>query len=643
MLNSFLRTHVFMTDESYAFDPEQHVVHHEVLFEQVTTIIKKPVFLGRAFGRRRFLFASIILGMIALTLIGRAAWMQLFTGADYRSRAEANRLRSTPLWPERGVIRDRQGVIVADTIPRFQVTLVPMDVPRLAEDRSLVLGEAARVLGLSVNDLLPIVNATGSARDEQMLVADHLTYEQAMAFAVAIPHLSGFRLDVRSRRRYPLSAEIKSLSHVLGYVGKLSQDDYERKRSAGYYRTDEWGKTGVEKSYESALRGTVGNEVSEVDARGLVQSLVARTQPKNGQDVQLSIDVKLQRVAEKSLASWLVSAHSQRGVVVAMDPRDGSVLAMVSLPSYDNNLFSGGVSSTVYYQLTQDENQPLFPRAWAGTYPSGSTVKIAIAAGALADHLITEQTSFLSVGGIRVGPWFFPDWKPGGHGVTNVRKAIAWSVNTFFYTIGGGYGSFIGMGAERLAWWMERFGLGSKTGLDLPAETTGFVPTPAWKERQKGESWFVGDTYNLSIGQGDLLVTPMQVAVYTATIARGGTPIRPHAVITASSSAETISAIADAASIRLVQDGMRDNVVYGSGRALGQLPFAVSGKTGTAQGSVGKRAHAWFTSYAPAEKPEIVVTVLLEEGGEGSSVAVPVAKDVLTAWWQMRHERGGRF
>jgi penicillin-binding protein 2 len=312
----------------------------------------------------------------------------------------------------------------------------------------------------------------------------------------------------------------------LGYVGKVSEDDYALHREEGYRRADEIGKIGIEATYETELRGKVGERVSEVDAFGRRRAGIRETPSTDGKEMRLSLDSQLQAAAEQALQAQLSQAKTTRGAVVALDPRNGSVLALVSWPGYDNNLFSGTVSSTAYRALADNADHPLFPRAWSGTYPSGSTVKIVISAAALAEKIITSTTNVLSVGGIRVGPWFFPDWKAGGHGVTNVRRAIAWSVNTFYYYIGGGYESFVGLGVDRLGAWMRRFGLGEKTGIDLPAEAAGFVPSKEWKQEAKGEPWFLGDTYNLSIGQGDLLVTPLQVAVYAATVANGGTLLR---------------------------------------------------------------------------------------------------------------------
>ncbi len=618
-------------------------VRHEVLFEDSLTPLKhRSMFLGRAVSGRRFLLAHGILALLFVGLIARAGWMQVARGAEFRQQAEANRLRQTSLLPRRGIIRDRQGRILADNIPRFQVTMTPVglaaDVAEMESDVSL----AARVLGRSVHDLLPIAYATGTTRDEANVIAEQITYRQAMDFTIVWPDLQGFALEVAARRRYPWGEEIPSLSHVLGYVGKLSPEEYAERRDSGYRRADEIGKSGLERGYEPLMRGALGVRTSEVDAHGRVKALVREEEAIDGQDLSLALDLDLQRATEQALVSGLERAEAQRGSAIAMDPRTGEILAAVSWPSYDNNIFSGGVSSTVYQALVEDELQPLFPRAWAGTYPSGSTVKIVISVAALAEKIVSANTNILSTGGIGVGPWFFPDWRPGGHGLTNVRQAIAWSVNTFYYTVGGGYESFVGLGVDRLADWFQRFGLGAPTGLDVPGERSGLVPTREWKEETKGERWFVGDTYNLSIGQGDLLVTPLQVAAYTAAVANGGYLVEPHFGRTGTTT-ERGERLAEASVIETVRLGMRDCVTLGSCRALSAMPVPIAGKTGTAQWHSEKDYHAWFTSFAPFDDPEIVVTVLLEEGGEGSETAVPVAKEILHAWWDLRPARGEAF
>lgn len=332
----------------------------------------------------------------------------------------------------------------------------------------------------------------------------------------------------------------------------------------------------------------------------------------------------------------------ERASAVALDPRDGSIIALVSIPSFDNNDFSGGIDAKTYASYISNQNQPLFNRAIAGAYPSGSTIKPLIAAAALQEGVITPNSSVLSVGGISVGPWFFPDWQAGGHGITNVRRSIAWSVNTFYYYVGGGYGDFRGMGVEKLVEYFKKFKLGTPYGIDIPGENSGFVPTRDWKKNTLGESWYIGDTYNLSIGQGHLLVTPLQIANITAAIANGGTLYKPKLVRTISNPEEKTTHavekeilaenIIDRTHMETVQQGMRDCVVYGSCRRLARLPIATAGKTGTAQWNQNKSDHAWYTSYAPFEDPEIVLTIMVEEGVAGSTIGTPVAEEFY-AWW----------
>ncbi|MEK7097236.1 MAG: penicillin-binding transpeptidase domain-containing protein, partial [Patescibacteria group bacterium] len=293
-------------------------------------------------------------------------------------------------------------------------------------------------------------------------------------------------------------------------------------------------------------------------------------------------------------------------------------------------------------------DNPLFNRAVSGEYPSGSTIKPVMAAAAFEEGVITEKTSFLSSGGLRIGEWFFPDWKAGGHGVTNVRKAIAESVNTFFYYIGGGFQDFIGLGIERIVKYEKMFGLGSQTGVDLPGEASGFLPSKEWKEKTKNEKWYIGDTYHVAIGQGDLTATPLQIAMFTGFFANNGKIYRPHFVREILDSKDNPAKeieedpirenfISDY-NIKVVREGMRQTVTAGSARSLSLLPVEAAGKTGTAQWSSKKDPHAWFTGFAPYDYPQIVFTILIEEGREGSTVAVPIAKEFLEWYFGERQK-----
>ncbi|MDQ7814714.1 MAG: penicillin-binding protein 2 [Patescibacteria group bacterium] len=622
-------------------DPNKNgLFQHEILFEDEVTHLKDDkMFLGPAIATRRFWYAIAVTAAMVLLLLGRAFWMQILSPSGYVELADRNRIRHERQPAMRGIIRDSRGTILADNTPSFDLQVTPWYLPLNPEERDELLGRVSREIALPLND---IRNKIASSTDpgETLTLVHDLSYEKAVGLKIFLDDSSAFQVINSSKRRYPFSAELPSLSHVLGYVGPISRPELDARKEQGYRQTDSIGKAGIEYSQEMPLRGQVGEKTYEVDALGAVTTMVGDRSPVDGTEVTLSLDLDLQRAAEKSLRENLDKFELQRGSVVALDPRDGSILALVSWPAYDDNHFSGTVSSTYYAKLLADPEKPLLPRAFAGTYPSGSTVKPVVATAALAEGVVTPQTTVFSSGGLRMGSIFFPDWKAGGHGVTNVRKAIAWSVNTYFYTVGGGYESFTGLGVDRLTSWMRRFGLGDKTGLDLPGENSGFVPSTEWKERTKGERWYVGDTYNLSIGQGDLLVTPLQVALFTGEIANGGHELTPHMVKTPEDFALPQETIADPVVISTVRLGMRDTVVYGSGTALKSLPFEAAGKTGTAQWRKDKPNHAWFTSFAPFDKPEIVVTVLLEEGDEGSRTAIPVAIDVLRAWYAKRGTGG---
>ncbi|MBU1349079.1 penicillin-binding protein 2 [Patescibacteria group bacterium] len=620
-------------------------ISHEVMYEDEVTHIKdRPLFLGVAIptGRFRFLILASI-GIVFLLLV-RTFWMQVVEGESYQALAERNRLRVEVLPARRGIIRDRNGLILAENIPSFDVLAVERLLPTDHDARTDLLGKVGLSIGMRVDDIEHIF-ASSTDPDDAVVLKRDIPYARALAVKILASDAPGLEVSVGSKRWYPASGATMSLSHVLGYVSGITREELDVRREQGYRQSDLIGKTGVESSYESALRGVPGERTYEVDARHRVTAVTGEREPVDGEDVILTVNLPLQERVEVALRIGLERAKVSRGAAVVIDPRDGSILAVASLPSYDDNLFSGTVSSTRYAKLIEDPDIPLLPRAWAGVYPSGSTAKPVIAIAALAENVITQRTTVLSVGGLSIGPWFFPDWKAGGHGTVNVRSAIAWSVNTFFYHIGGGYEGFVGLGVDKLTAWMRVFGLGAKTGLDIPGESSGFVPSQAWKEQTKGERWFIGDTYNLSIGQGDLLVTPLQVASYTATVANGGYALIPHVGLmhgrpdedlTVMPAMRSVDRIAPQDAVETVRLGMRDTVIYGSGRALANMPFAVAGKTGTAQWRSDKENHAWFTAFGPFDDPQVVVTVLLEEGVEGSTAAVPVARDILQAWWDLK-------
>lgn len=602
--------------------------------------------LGEAVPRRRFLFALAVLALLFAGLAGRAVQLQVLQGAAYRAQADRNQVQVHVVPAPRGEITDRNGLVLASNAPTFTLTVRAADLPRAGlgadaeqiaaaqADRSRVLDRASALAGLQRADIDLVLAQFADAPQDAASVRRAIPYETAMRLAVALPSLPGFGLQTSSIRSYDASAS--SLSHVLGYTGGISAEEYRGGRSQGYQASDDVGKAGLEKTMEPLLRGAPGKTTVEVDARGRELKLVGQQDPVPGADLALALDLPLQRFIEQDLAAELKKAGAAKGAVVAIDPRDGGIRALVSLPAYDGNQFVHGIGNDAYQALLKNPDMPLFSRAVAGEYPAGSTFKPFMAYAALKEGVINEHTSFLSTGGIRIGPWFFPDWKVGGHGITDVRKAIAWSINTFFYIVGGGFENTTGLGVERITDYARRFGFGAKTGIDLPGEADGFLPSKDWKEKAKGEAWFVGDTYHLSIGQGDLLVTPVQVAAALSVVANGGHRVTPHLVALADgkplASAPPPDLAFDDADLQVVREGMRQAVTLGSARFLSTLSVPVAGKTGTAQPGGDDQTHAWFVGFGPYGSPNLALVVLLENGGEGSSYAVPVAKDIF-AWW----------
>lgn len=594
---------------------------------------RHPERLGLTIRPRRFWISAAGFVCAMALLLLRAAQLQILEGAHYASLAESNRVRRETIVAPRGIVYDRFGIPLVQNVPSFIFTMTYADLPTDAAEREAVLTSAADLSGVARTDIDLLLTDAKQDPLDPFVLKKGIPYEAAMRLAIYAPSLPGFRLDTTTLRSYATAAP--ALSHVLGYVGNVTAAEYEGRRDEGYRRVDDIGKDGIERSEERLLRGTPGWLDVEVDSRGRELSVDGQTDPVPGHTLTLTIDLELQAFIESRLTDILTRLGLSKASVVAIDPRDGAVRALVSEPTFDSNAFSGGIDADLYARLISDPDQPLYDRAVSGEFPPGSTFKPYVAYTALSSGLVTPSTSFLSTGGLRVGEWFFPDWKAGGHGISDVRYALAWSVNTYFYVVGGGFDTFTGLGVERITDGARLFGFGSATGIDLPSESDGFLPSKEWKQEVKGERWYVGDTYHLAIGQGDLLATPLQVAVANATVANGGQRYTPRLVekidgvpVDAIAAADPL----DAASIQVVREGMRSAVTVGSARFLSTLSEAVAGKTGTAQAPGDVATHAWFEGFGPYADPTLSIVILIENGGEGSSVAVPLARDIFE-WW----------
>lgn len=581
-----------------------------------------------------------LLACLAMVLITRLIWLQVAEAAANQTLAEGNRIRSRELVAARGIITDRHGEILAKNVAAFQLVITPADLPRTENERESIYELAARVTNGDRSVIKSAVTKLGLGSLERYVVQDDLDQLRALELKVQIGTVPGLVVVDAPRREY---AQLAGLSHILGYTGRVSQEDL--RRSSLYSLTSSIGKTGIEYQYDQQLRGTSGYEEIEVDSKGFLQRAVAERPAVSGDTIKLTLDRGLQQRLGESLVAKLSETQSTAGVGIVLDPRDGSILSMVSLPDYSNNEFAQGLSAERYQALQNDGGAPLTNRAIGGTYPSGSSVKPFVAAGGLAEGVITEHTTIDAPADIRIGDFVFPDWKT--HGLTDVRKALAVSSNVFFYAIGGGWDKIRGLGIERLDHYLELFGFGRKTGVDIPGEVAGLVPTPEWKKKVKGEGWFTGDTYHLSIGQGDFLVTPLQLAAATATIANQGYAVTPHFLLqdepqegesTVTPPEKSSNQVMDGRSLSIVREGMKQAVdsSTGSARQLQVLPVSSAGKTGTAQFGADGKTHSWFIAFAPYDDPEIAVTVLIEGGGEGFAAAEPVALDAMR--WYFEHK-----
>ncbi len=639
-------------------------------------------------GNGRILFLQVVIALSFAVAVGQLWRLQIVHKQGYQSQADANRFRLVTVDAPRGVIYDRQGRLLVQNVPSYRISIVPAALPEDSQTKTAVLSRLSQLLEIPVSStttspataaLIPVGSAgTGgagsSAMDvepgiEEILAANTLSpyspvairsgVDKQVAFLIEEEHtyLPGVVVEVRPRREYPSAALV---SQVLGYVGAIPAEDreyYLDQASEEYTLSDRVGLMGVELTYEGELRGRKGLKHIEVDAFEREIQTLAIDPPEPGQNLVLSLDLDLQLAAEEALREGMRRVNSTAGVVIAMQPQTGEILAMVSLPSYDNNLFAKGITIEDYEQLSADPERPLVNHAIGGQYPPGSTFKVIPAAAGLQEKVIDLKTRIKCAGKMLVPNKYFPDdptkaqpfvcWTPWGHGTIGVEEAIAQSCDIFFYQVGGGFEDFAGLGMERLRAYARAFGLGERTGIALPGESTGLVPDDVWKRVNYGESWVTGDTYNAVIGQGYILVTPLQLLNATVAVANGGTLYRPQVVrqildsegnVVRGFVPEIIRKVpVSAENLAIVREGMRAAVTRGTAHRVNLTEIAVAGKTGTAEYPGPRDAegnlptHAWFTAFAPYENPEIALLVFVSGGHEGAKVAVPIAAQILRA------------
>lgn len=591
---------------------------------------------------RNFNIVAVIIVLFLVLLIGRLLSLQIIEGQHNLILANGNRIRLQSIPAPRGLILDSSGEPLLKNIAQYNLNLVPSNLPRKEDERVAVYNKLDTVTGLSKTDYIKKIDQSGLYSLTPITLASNISPDQAMVYQVKLQDLPGISVVPQPVRQYTDGA---GLGHVLGYIGKISAT--QLKDSNGQYQPTDWiGKAGLESQYEDYLKGKDGQDELEVNASGQVKRVVSSQEPVQGNNLKLSLDLKLQQATYNALKDGITKAKVQKGVAIAFNPKDGSIYSFVSYPDYNPNSFISGNSKELN-QIFTDPNQVLLNRAIAGNYPPGSTIKPTYATAALQQGTISAKTSMDTPPYINVGSYKFPDWKNHSGQLTDVKRAIAQSNDIFFYAIAGGYGNIKGLGVDNIDKYLAKFGFGSKTGIDLPGERTGFIPTPDWKKSTQSESWYIGDTYHVGIGQGALTVTPIELVSDLSALINGGTLVTPHLgeeidspdgkLIKKISPAPRATNLASQSNLNIVMAGMRETVA-GDGSAqniknikgLDGSDIQAAGKTGTAQtGANNEKAHAWFIGYAPYDNPKVGVVVLLEDGEDSFSYANPVAGQIL--------------
>lgn len=592
--------------------------------------------------RRRARLLYVILALAFIGLVSRLAFLQIVSGERYTFLSENNRVRIKRVAGTRGMVFDRQGQLLVDSRPSFDLIFVPED----ATDPRDTLRLLAHYLKRDEKELLKIFEE-GKARAafDEMVLGRDIEWSAVVAVETHQLDLPGVTLRVRPRRSYVDGA---MAAHVLGYLGEINQRQLKTLKERGYVVGDEIGQAGLERRWEELLRGQSGGQQVEVDALGRRVRVLHEVTDVPGHTVHLTLDRQLQAAAYEAL-------KGKEGTLVAVDVSSGAILALVSTPAFDPNIFARGIKSDEWNSLIKDQLRPLNNRATQGQYPPGSTFKIIMAIAGLEEGVVQPESSIQDPGFFPFGNRQFRDWKKGGHGSVNLHKAIVESCDTYFYQLGPK------LGVDRIAKWARAFGLGEKTGIALDDERTGTIPDTEWKRKRFRQPWFPGETVSVAIGQGYVTVTPLQMANMMAAVANGGKLYRPYVVHKVESlNGATVQEYAPQLirtitmkpdTVQRVQRALAD-VVHGPGGTGGaaRTPvIAVAGKTGTAQViemkgaylkseqlSYFNRDHAWFVAYAPVEKPRVAVAVLVEHGGHGGEAAAPVAKKVFEKFMELQ-------
>lgn len=578
--------------------------------------------------RLPLLAAFIVLGVIVLLV--RLWYLQAVKGEFYLDQAESNRIRPVKIRPPRGIIFDRNGRPMVENVLSFDISLVPEDVVNL----EATIKKLSAIVKVDPNTIREIISDASAVRTkyEPVKIKEEAPWDEVSLIEAHLDDLPGTVIEPEHRRHYPYGG---LASHQLGYLGKVSQAQRKQEQADIGVLT---GHGGVEKIYDKLLRGVAGRRMIQVNAAGRKVKDLGIEEPRLGKDIYLTIDLDAQQAADEALGN-------RAGAVVALDPNTGEILAMTSHPSFDPNLFPRGINAKDWVRLTNDPSHPLYNRAIQSVYPPGSTFKIIVSLAGLEAGIINPDEKINCKGSIKSGKHSFRCWKTRGHGPMSFHDALVESCDVYYYTMAER------IGFDRIAAMAKRLGLGGLTGIQLPDEKAGLIPTPAWKEARTKDHWYPGDTYINAIGQGYVLVSPIQAAQMISAVANGGRLYRPvlikqtrdreTGVVQTFPAATRQDVPMDAEALEEVRQALAG--VVGEPKGTGQAartPIAtVAGKTGTAQVIAQKVAgrklsaktedHAWFVAYAPVDHPKIAVAVVVEHGGHGGSAAAPVARKVI--------------
>lgn len=576
---------------------------------------------------------SLIIVFIFLTLVSRLAYLQMAQGQYYGRLADGNRIRLIPIMAPRGVFYDRNGVMLVSNRPGFTVSVLPLNGP-VSED---VIAKLAGILGVNVEEIkAKLSQHTGSF--EPIRVKTDVGPDIVTKIEERRSELPGVVIEIQPLRNY-VNNELGA--HIFGYVSEINDVELERRKADGYKAGDIVGKFGLERVYDKQIRGSDGGNQVEVDVNGRPVQVIGKKDPVPGYNLSLTIDYRIQKAAEMAIDEQLIFLQTKTEFVkakaaaaVVLNPKTGEVLAMVSRPTFNPNLFNGGISSKEWNLLNENPYHPMDNKAIAGEYPPGSTFKIVTGAAALELGKVTPEEKILDAG----THWIIPKGNAAGEalGWINFREALSKSDNVYFYEMGNR------LGIDNLEKYARMFGLGEVTGINLPGESEGLVANRRYKEKVYGEEWYLSETFDASIGQGFQLATPLQMAMVMGEIANGGHRYRPQLVSRVTgANGEVIQNFVpeemgkvtiSEGTLNLIRESLREVAQEGgtAATAFQDFPVAIAGKTGTAENSHGSD-HGWFVAYAPYEDPRVAVAIIVEQGGFGASSAVPIAKKILEA------------